>query len=244
MQTLGERGRTREELYTNHFGDLPTHCPQWTNMNNVERRKTAKTAEYCLQCLSPNVRIKHKTDSNRHNQRRCAVSIKRKHKYTCLNTSCLTHSWTCTTHAEENRPLTEAHYRELRTWGQYMPNQTTPDHSKAKQRQARKNNLERTSPKRTAKPTPGLQDLTATIKSRITTSNYRLAAMMTPIRNPKEGAARADEINRVCGMANEIKSSLLDIKTHHKNTLDVLELGNFRSLLSNIESRNLQPTGS
>ena len=122
------------------------------------------------------------------------------------------------------------------------PEQKTPDHSKAKQRQARRKNLEKTSPKRTAKPTPnnttpGLQDLTAKIKSRITTSNHRLTTMMTPIRNPEEGAAREDEINRVCSMANKIKSSLLDIKTYHKNTLDVLELGNFRSLLDNIESR-------
>ena len=44
-------------------------------------------------------------------------------------------------------------------------------------------------------------------------------------------------------MANEIKSSLLDIKTYHKNTLDVLELGNFRSLLSNIESRTFTAHG-
>ena len=61
--------------------------------------------------------------------------------------------------------------------------------------------------------------------------------MMTPIRNPAEGAAQEDKINRVRSMANGKKSSLLDIKTYYKNTLNVLELGNFRSLLSNIENR-------
>ena len=112
---LEKEGRPREELYTNHFGNLPTHCPQWTNMNSVEKKKTAKAAEYCLQCLVPNVRIKNKTDSNKHNQKRCSVTINMKHKYTCLNTSCLKHSWACIAHAEENRPLTDAHRKELST---------------------------------------------------------------------------------------------------------------------------------
>ena len=33
-------------------------------------------------------------------------------KYTCLNSTCLVHSWICMEHPEENRPLIEAHYRE------------------------------------------------------------------------------------------------------------------------------------
>ena len=119
-------------------------------MNSAEKKKTAKAAEYCLQCLSPNVRIKNKADSNKHNQRRCSVTMNKKHKYTCLNTSCLKHSWACIAHAEENRPLTEAHYKELSTWDQYMttrnlqhhednkPEQKTPEKSKTKQRYDRR----------------------------------------------------------------------------------------------------------
>ena len=41
---LEKEGRPREKLYTNHFGNLPTHCPHWTNMNSAEKKKTAKAA--------------------------------------------------------------------------------------------------------------------------------------------------------------------------------------------------------
>ena len=77
-----------------------------------------------MQCFSPMVVVKNRTDSNRHNQKRCSVSIRKKHKYTCLNVSCLEHSWTCSEHADDNRPLTEAHYKEFSIWGQHIPAQT------------------------------------------------------------------------------------------------------------------------
>ena len=96
--------------------------------------------------------------------------------------------------------------------------------------------------KRTARPTPnntttGLQHLIAIIKSRIHTSNHRITEMMTPIQNPAEETAREDDIDRVRNMASEIESSLLDIKTHQKETLDVLEIKNFGILLSNIKDK-------
>ena len=31
-----------------------------------------------------------------------------KNKYTCLNKECATHSWICTKHKDENKPLYEA----------------------------------------------------------------------------------------------------------------------------------------
>ena len=251
---LEKEGRPREKLYMNHFGNLPTHCPHWTNMNSAEKKKTAKAAEYCLQCLSPNVRIKNKADSNKHNQRRCSVTMNKKHKYTCLNTSCLKHSWACIAHAEENRPLTEAHYKELSTWDQYMTTrnlqhhednkteQKTPEKSKTKQRYDRRREPKKMPFKRTARPmpsntTPGLQHLISIIKSRIHTSNHRITEMMTPIQSPAEGTARKDDINRVRNMASEIESSLLDIKNHHRETLDVQEIRNFRNLLNNIKKK-------
>ena len=96
--------------------------------------------------------------------------------------------------------------------------------------------------KRTARPTPsnttpGLQHLIAIIKSRIHTSNHRITEMMTPIQSPAEGTARKDDINRVRNMASEIESSLLDIKNHHRETLDVQEIRNFRNLLNNIKKK-------
>ena len=120
--------------------------------------------------------------------------------------------------------------------------QKTPEKSKTKQRHDRRKNPEKMSIKRTARPTPnnttpGLQHLIAIIKSRIKTSNHRITEMMTPIQNPAEETAREDDIDRVRNMASEIESSLLDIKNHHRETLDVQEIINFRSLLSNIKNK-------
>ena len=36
-----------------------------------------------------------------------------KNKYTCLNKDCKLHSWICTAHKDENRPLYEAHQRDF-----------------------------------------------------------------------------------------------------------------------------------
>ena len=42
--------------------------------------------------------------------RKCYV--RSNNRYTCLNSTCLVHSWICMEHPEENRPLIEAHHRE------------------------------------------------------------------------------------------------------------------------------------
>ena len=99
----------------NHYGNFPTHCPQWTKMNLTEKKRTTKLAEYCLRCFAPKVFIKSQLDGNRHHQTRCYVSGKNKHKFSCLNTTCLKHSWICQDHVDENKPLLAAHYKELDT---------------------------------------------------------------------------------------------------------------------------------
>ena len=70
---LEESGTHKEELYTNHYGNFPTHCPQWTKMNIAERKKTSKLAKYCLQCFAPRLIIK-KNNRRKHNKTNCSVS--------------------------------------------------------------------------------------------------------------------------------------------------------------------------
>ena len=53
---------------------------------------------------------------------------RRKNKHTCLNTSCLEHSWICLKHTDENRPLIEAHYNEFNIWDQQIPAQISKTH--------------------------------------------------------------------------------------------------------------------
>ena len=101
---------------------------QWAKMNLAEKERTSKLAEYCLRCLSPKVTIKNKNDCNKHHQTRCSVSSKKKHKFTCLNTSCLKH-WICQEHTDENTPLIEAHYNEFDTWDQHIPVQISEPHT-------------------------------------------------------------------------------------------------------------------
>ena len=132
--------------------------------------------------------------------------------------------------------------RNLKHQEDNKPEQKTPEKSKTKQRYDRRRKPEKMSFKRTARPTPsnttpGLQHLIAIIKSRIHTSNHRITEMMTPIQSPAEETAQEDDINRVRNMTSEIESSLLDIKNHHRKTLDVQEMRNFRSLLINLKNK-------
>ena len=44
-------------------------------------------------------------------------------KLSCLNESCLQHSWTCNSHTKVNRPLLDAHYKGIHRRHQWTPNQ-------------------------------------------------------------------------------------------------------------------------
>ena len=84
-------------------------------MDPVEKKRTSYLAEYCLRCFAPKVFIKSKLDCNRHHKTECYVSVTYKHKFSCLNISCLEHSWTFQNHFNENRPLLAAHYGDINT---------------------------------------------------------------------------------------------------------------------------------
>ena len=109
---LEESGTPKEELYTRHYGNFPTHCPQWTKMDVAERARIAKLTQYCPHCFAPSLIIK-RNNCNRHLQNRCYVLSKNKYKFTCLNKACLKHSWICQDHRNENWLLISAHIQEL-----------------------------------------------------------------------------------------------------------------------------------
>ena len=138
----------------NHYGNFPTHCPQWAKMDLAEKKRTSKLAEYCLKCFAPNVFIKNTLDCNRHHKTKCYVSGTNKHKFSCLNTSCLKHSWICQNHVDENRPLLAAHYKEFDTMGQQIPTPAPASHTLNQHRTAYPPavSLDLTQPTRAAPP--------------------------------------------------------------------------------------------
>ena len=45
---LENSGKHEGELYVNHYGNFPTHCPQWTKMDLYMKINTSERAKYCL----------------------------------------------------------------------------------------------------------------------------------------------------------------------------------------------------
>ena len=123
-KTLHSSGTHKDELYVNHYGNSPTHCPQWTKMDLAERARIAKLAQYCPRCFAPRLIIK-RNNCNKHLQNRCYVSSTKKHKFTCLNKTCLKHSWICQDHIDKNKPLIDAHIEEFNLQSQQTPTPTS-----------------------------------------------------------------------------------------------------------------------
>ena len=56
--TLGEKGDNKN-LYEDHYGNFPTHCPRWSEVTIEERLDIIREAEFCNQCLDPKVVFKN-----------------------------------------------------------------------------------------------------------------------------------------------------------------------------------------
>ena len=83
-------------------------------MNFDDRNDIAIAAQFCTRCMSPKYKSKGRSDLLRHSTHECYMSRPgAKNKFTCLNKECTIHSWICTKHKEENKPLYEAHQREF-----------------------------------------------------------------------------------------------------------------------------------
>ena len=84
--------------------------PPLTKKEIQHRGNIIKALGICLKCLNPRFTLKTKADKSRHERDECTVAKhNRKDKYTCLNEECFLHSWVCTAHRGENRPLFETH---------------------------------------------------------------------------------------------------------------------------------------
>ena len=113
-QELERIGRNKD-VYEGHYGNYPTHCPRWSEMEMSDKEKIARVVGYCAQCRGSKVVIKSNGQLSKHIATECIVKHNRKHRYTCLNKDCLLHSWICKNHKEENQPLYDAYMSEVTT---------------------------------------------------------------------------------------------------------------------------------
>ena len=95
-----------------HYGNYPTHCPVWAKMSMAEKLEVTHKARYCIQCMRHDYVRNSEEDHQEHLDNKCGVKL-RKNKFTCLHDGCLTHSWVCEPHREENKPLFATHINEM-----------------------------------------------------------------------------------------------------------------------------------
>ena len=85
-----------------------------------EKEKIDRAVGFCPQCMNHKYHFKAFPQLNKHVATECPVKYGRKNKYTCLNKECLMHSWICSKHKEENKPLYEAHIQEITSKNQKL----------------------------------------------------------------------------------------------------------------------------
>ena len=115
-RTLETSGRHEGGLYINHYGDHPIHCPHWRGMSIDWRIHISRRAKYCTQCFSPKIFVESVTERKSHYRTECPITQTNKHVLSCLNASCLQHSWTCPKHTDENRPLMSTFNGKRQRW--------------------------------------------------------------------------------------------------------------------------------
>ena len=72
---LERSGNHKGNLYENHYGNYPTHCPRWAEMNFDDRNDIAIAAQFCTRCMSPKYKSKGRSDLLRHSTYECYTIV-------------------------------------------------------------------------------------------------------------------------------------------------------------------------
>ena len=107
LETQGDN----RNLYDDHYGNYPTHCPRWAEMTMSERLTILQQAGYCDHCLDPKKKFRNVREVLEHKRDECAVSRK-KNRYSCTVPNCSLHSWCCKPHRHKNDELLRAFNEE------------------------------------------------------------------------------------------------------------------------------------
>ena len=76
----------------------------------------SRLAKFCTQCFSPRIFVDSKAEVKAHYRTECPITQTNKHVLSCLNASCLQHSWACPKHTDENRPLMSTFNGKRQKW--------------------------------------------------------------------------------------------------------------------------------
>ena len=68
---LEKSGKHKGNVYKNHYGNYPTHCPRWAEMTNKERGDIALAAHFCIHCMNPKHVFKSRNESQKHMRDEC-----------------------------------------------------------------------------------------------------------------------------------------------------------------------------
>ena len=106
-------------LHENHLSDWVTGCPVFMMITTPERFRRAREAEFCINCFDKNIRFSNAAhiskDINQPVQ--CMVTKDSKHRYSCLDKTCLNHMWICRKHKKLNEPTMKKQQARIKTSG-------------------------------------------------------------------------------------------------------------------------------
>ena len=115
-RTMETSGKHEGGLYVNHYGNHPIHCPHWRGMSIDWRIHISRQAIFCTQYFSPTIFVNSKVEERTHHRTECPITETTKCVLSCLNASCLQHSWTCPKHTDKNRPLLSTYDGKRHKW--------------------------------------------------------------------------------------------------------------------------------
>ena len=106
-------------LHENHISDWVTGCPVFMKLSTLDRFRKAREAEFCINCCDNNVKFNNKSHLNKEDNQpvKCVVTKENKHRYSCLDVTCLKHMWICTKHKKLNEPTMKKHQTRLKKYG-------------------------------------------------------------------------------------------------------------------------------
>ena len=93
-------------LHENHLSDWVTGCPIFIAMKTTIRQSKARQAEFCLRCFDKKVQYTKggsHVDKESNQPVPCTVTKETKHRYSCLEVTCLNHMWVCRQHQIMNK---------------------------------------------------------------------------------------------------------------------------------------------
>ena len=107
------------EPYEKHHSDWVTGCPIFMFLSTIDKFKKGREAEFCVNCFDKGVKFSGGSHFNTQDKQpvKCSVTKDTKHRYSCLDKTCLTHMWVCRKHKKLNEPTMKKQQTRLKNAG-------------------------------------------------------------------------------------------------------------------------------